>query len=616
MMISSLIIAGLTLLATCEGAPVANVSRPAKTVNVVAQVLPPTWKGSKIRRPDSICSAISKHLPDDCTASSDCFHIDCEFELLNYSIDANLDLFPCGGSPEEYAEAYVTMRVALPQLHVDWHQRFDAGHDFHEAIPGASVDLPIPHFGDIGVGVYADVDVSGNIDELDLKVGVDVCGEAGKYFDIYEEIRLATGSDPSVCTVPRFHVDELTKSDFQATHRSRSPVVIVGALTKEWALSKWNREALHQAFGDDDVFIEDPALTTDGGVAIATLSLRDYVSRMNSFYSPSLDADRQLQTNRSLIIPYSFTHFTPSEWPAMVKEFSTPSMFDFMDDAAHTHQFTVGPLGSGLFWHKHEEAWSGVISGRKMWFLQESSPLGTTKEHCCTTSIWHSKFSAENHTEIPMQCTLGPGDAMYVPGGFFHATINLGDVVSKSQRLVSEGKIKSGSLHTRSFNAQNLNAEMVTLSDAACSLDFGVGKKGIICTRRGQAEVTLTAKEFLHNHFIQVVASGAGLSACKLLDVQETESCIAVSKMRSNLGILANGLLGLLSETANSSATFHEDTADWESKEFVQSIWNRAKYAGARVRCAELCDERRDRNVCMSTCLELSGWESEEQATE
>ena len=66
---------------------------------------------------------------------------------------------------------------------MDWHQRFDAGHDFHEAIPGASVDLPIPHFGDIGVGVYADVDVSGNIDELDLKVGVDVCGEAGIYFD-------------------------------------------------------------------------------------------------------------------------------------------------------------------------------------------------------------------------------------------------------------------------------------------------------------------------------------------------------------------------------------------------------------------------------------------------
>merc|ERR1719460_1659838 len=56
---------------------------------------------SGIKRPASICQSISKHIPSECRVSSDCFHIDCEFQLLNYSFEANLDLYPCG-KPEAY----------------------------------------------------------------------------------------------------------------------------------------------------------------------------------------------------------------------------------------------------------------------------------------------------------------------------------------------------------------------------------------------------------------------------------------------------------------------------------------------------------------------------------
>ncbi|KAM6054972.1 jmjC domain-containing protein 8 isoform 3-T3 [Chlamydotis macqueenii] len=81
--------------------------------------------------------------------------------------------------------------------------------------------------------------------------------------------------------------------------------------------------------------------------------------------------------------------------------------------------------GSGVPFHWHGPGYSEVIFGRKRWFLYppDKTPHFHPNE---TTLAWlHRTYPSLPPAERPLECTLRPGEVLYFPDRWWHATLNL-----------------------------------------------------------------------------------------------------------------------------------------------------------------------------------------------
>ncbi|KNC53137.1 JmjC domain-containing protein 8 [Thecamonas trahens ATCC 50062] len=94
--------------------------------------------------------------------------------------------------------------------------------------------------------------------------------------------------------------------------------------------------------------------------------------------------------------------------------------------------FGIGGDGSGVAFHTHGPAFAHVVHGRKRWFLSPPD-IQPDFDPSVTTSAW---LASERYTASTraagsawIDCTLGPREMLFIPSGWWHATLNLGDTV-------------------------------------------------------------------------------------------------------------------------------------------------------------------------------------------
>ncbi|NXD44701.1 JMJD8 protein, partial [Copsychus sechellarum] len=81
--------------------------------------------------------------------------------------------------------------------------------------------------------------------------------------------------------------------------------------------------------------------------------------------------------------------------------------------------------GSGVPFHWHGPGFSEVIFGRKRWFLYppDKTPHFHPNE---TTLAWlQHTYPTLPPAQRPLECTLHPGEVLYFPDRWWHATLNL-----------------------------------------------------------------------------------------------------------------------------------------------------------------------------------------------
>ena len=91
--------------------------------------------------------------------------------------------------------------------------------------------------------------------------------------------------------------------------------------------------------------------------------------------------------------------------------------------------------GSGLPFHEHAQTWSDLVIGRKRWslFHATSHPLPPRGFSPMETQVqW---LLGANYTELapeqqPLECVQEPGDVVYLPDGWLHATVSLGPTIA------------------------------------------------------------------------------------------------------------------------------------------------------------------------------------------
>lgn len=92
--------------------------------------------------------------------------------------------------------------------------------------------------------------------------------------------------------------------------------------------------------------------------------------------------------------------------------------------------FGVGWSGSGVSWHVHGAGYSEVLWGRKRWLLYPPSAgrdwLPPGFDPNASTASWVEQVLPRLPAqERPLDCVIGPGEVLYFPSQWAHATLNL-----------------------------------------------------------------------------------------------------------------------------------------------------------------------------------------------
>lgn len=91
----------------------------------------------------------------------------------------------------------------------------------------------------------------------------------------------------------------------------------------------------------------------------------------------------------------------------------------------------AGP-GTGVPFHIHGPTFAETIFGRKRWFLYP--PEAEPQFHPDVTTLHWVSHTYPNLKEEdkPFECTLSPGEVIYFPDRWWHATLNLDSAVFMS----------------------------------------------------------------------------------------------------------------------------------------------------------------------------------------
>lgn len=136
----------------------------------------------------------------------------------------------------------------------------------------------------------------------------------------------------------------------------------------------------------------------------------------------------------------------PDTWK---EDFRKPDLFNFcgpgdIDNEPMT--LYVGPHGSGIPIHSHSASWNLLVTGVKKWFFvapgYKIEAMGLNNE----IGVFKVKTVAEwikdvlpglKETRIVYEVYQYPGDVVFIPHDWLHATFNLVDTISVSQEFCS-----------------------------------------------------------------------------------------------------------------------------------------------------------------------------------
>ncbi|CAJ0940933.1 unnamed protein product [Ranitomeya imitator] len=89
------------------------------------------------------------------------------------------------------------------------------------------------------------------------------------------------------------------------------------------------------------------------------------------------------------------------------------------------YSFGIAGSGTGVPFHWHGPGYSEVIYGRKRWFLYPPDKTPEFNPNRTTLSWMLETYPLLPAAERPIECTIRPGEVLYFPDRWWHATLNL-----------------------------------------------------------------------------------------------------------------------------------------------------------------------------------------------
>lgn len=323
--------------------------------------------------------------------------------------------------------------------------------------------------------------------------------KGGDYPEVEAAVHAAYGSARSGATIPRMPVcgwfvvgDCIDATRFVAEFHGRKPLVISGALTAA-EQQQWSRAAVLDEFGGAQMAMSVGgalALNQGGGGGLLP-PLRDVSARFLAdpryfIFDTSSEGARQLAAREptpSVLAP-AFAGANAPSWNESGRSFVSLSGVD-----------------AGLPMHRHGESWLRLLAGRKRWFVSppgwsEGAATFAPPPPFLNGSAWLRRAlgadepppmptapSTEQgrHRRRPLPRTVlqRPGDVLYLPTDWAHATFNLDECLAVGKQ--------------RQYDADELETlERACFPRRPASVDDGAGEPNA-CVMLGNARRELAA---------------------------------------------------------------------------------------------------------------------------
>jgi hypothetical protein len=246
------------------------------------------------------------------------------------------------------------------------------------------------------------------------------------------------------CDLPRIAAADLTAQRFAAEFRHRAPVVIEGlAASEAWpAFTRWQKQPLLDRVGDRAVLVRDGTASDlikqkNGAGGSRRISFRKFIAEAFDRRPPAASTPLRKIAEANYQIDQSFLAEGGRE---LLEDFSVPAPLASLaeqgpPDEQQAPFMFAGARGSGVGFHRHGEAWNAVVFGRKRWFFfppaWRSPLLGVEPDLDVDGLAWLRGFYEvlAGTAVAPIECVTGPGDVMYIPASWHHATVNVQDTI-------------------------------------------------------------------------------------------------------------------------------------------------------------------------------------------
>jgi histone arginine demethylase JMJD6 len=233
----------------------------------------------------------------------------------------------------------------------------------------------------------------------------------------------------------------LTPAEFRHEYLyRRRPVVITDAMDRWKARTLWTFDYFRTRYGDTPVTVyrlDGAKYQPDG---IRQMKLADFIGEVSqhdfsTFPCYVRDDWRLFRAHPELLGDYAVPEYF-FDWFSLVPSFMRlvyPRIF-------------IGPRGAVTplhldIWGTH--AWLGQLVGRKRWIL--FPPDQRELLYDCAVSVLNpdlERFPRFAQT-APVECTIGPGDLVFVPGGWAHEVVSLEASISISHNYMGPGCFRS-----------------------------------------------------------------------------------------------------------------------------------------------------------------------------
>lgn len=218
------------------------------------------------------------------------------------------------------------------------------------------------------------------------------------------------GTDAWPCNIPR-----IGAIDFDQFKRdwSDKAVIVTGVTNNSYFRNLTQINALKSNYGDRRVILSH---ATTYSSRQRTVTFREYIERL------MLPVTVDTASNETF---YFFGDYQREEWHDLLQHYVLPPYY--ADGAMLS--FGLGGDQSGVPFHYHGPGWSEVLHGQKRWFVQPNG-VRPRFDHDRSTLQWlHEVYPSLSEAERPLECVIEPGEALYFPNSWYHATLNIGETV-------------------------------------------------------------------------------------------------------------------------------------------------------------------------------------------
>jgi len=212
--------------------------------------------------------------------------------------------------------------------------------------------------------------------------------------------------------------ENLSLEEFQETYASKGQPVILTDLTNDWNARHWTPDYLVEKAGD--AWIEAQPTVSHPDSSKVEMTVSEYVDYLKK------PDDRKLY-----LTSWTFRE----DCPELSEDFEVPEFFrdDWMLDVSEQVRpdlmwIFLGPADSGLYLHSdvaNTSAWNAQLSGSKEWKLYP--PEQAEFMYDGEVDVFNpdlKKFPDFAQAEA-VECTVGPGECLYVPWKWWHQTRNV-----------------------------------------------------------------------------------------------------------------------------------------------------------------------------------------------